>query len=304
MHQIAKDVESATWRHPNGARHSFQNGYVEELIAEWKETGDLETLGEILTAAAPLIEQVCRYRCTDKYEELEELIAKIQIKLMKSVRHFDPERGKAYSFVSHVIKTMSCSLVQDRKNYCARVAQIEDDTIWDKIPAPEIDSHRLEDLAFKVRRVRTTCSDIYELRAQRWIVESFIDAGFKIRRHEVANACMFAFGLSHERSRQLHDLTLLEIRRQLIGERRLREIRPGDLERTKIRAIIPFARYMNGQAFTRFATLMTDLAPSLVILVKVGNAGRIRRGEPEAIRENLGLVIHGDPTALPLFRGI
>ena len=36
---------------------------------------------------------------------------------------------------------------------------------------------------------------------------------FRLRRHECANAAMGVYNLSHERSRELYDLTMLEVRR-------------------------------------------------------------------------------------------
>jgi len=85
-----------------------------------------------------------------------------------------------------------------------------------------------------------------------------------------------------ERSRQLHDLTLLECRRQVIGERRLKPIRPIDIIHSKSAALEKVAPLLNGQQFTRLCTLMKDLAPALIYLVRPENGPKITRGDPEA----------------------
>jgi hypothetical protein len=53
-------------------------------------------------------------------------------------------------------------------------------------------------------------TDETELSAQRWYIESFCADGFEHRRHECADAAMTVYGLSHDRSRELYDLTMLE----------------------------------------------------------------------------------------------
>jgi hypothetical protein len=70
-------------------------------------------------------------------------------------------------------------------------------------------------------KIKTSRADRYELEAQRWFVESFIDCGFHFRRHEAADAVMQVFGLDHSRSRQLFYLTMVAVRRELLPNRRL-----------------------------------------------------------------------------------
>jgi hypothetical protein len=165
------------------------------------------------------------------------------------------------------------------------------------------DRYAVEHLEHLVRTVKTTCTLEEELRAQRWYVISFLHYEFCLRRHEYADAAMDVFGLSHHRARQLYDLTLLEVRRRVLAgiERRLKPIRPIDIIHSKIAALEKFAPFLSGEDFTRLCTLMRDLAPSLVSLVKPENGARIQRGDSEACRENLGLIINGDPSSRPLF---
>jgi hypothetical protein len=84
----------------------------------------------------------------------------------------------------------------------------------------------------------------------------------------------------------------------------LHPILPADLAGTKIAALMRYGRYLKPEEFTTLAYLLKDLAPSLVLLVKPENICRMRRHLARAIRENLRLVIYGNPTARPLFEGI
>jgi hypothetical protein len=63
--------------------------------------------------------------------------------------------------------------------------------------------------------VKTTLNDPTEQDVQRWFVASFCEDGFESRRHECGNAAMAVYGVGHARSRELYDLTALEVRRVL-----------------------------------------------------------------------------------------
>ena len=113
---------------------------------------------------------------------------------------------------------------------------------------------------------------------------------------------MKVYNLSHARSRQLHDLTLLGIRRELIKERRLKPIRPLDIIHSKSAALEKFAPLLNGEEFTRLCVLLRDLAPAVVFLMRPENGPKIMRGDSAAARENLRIVLDGDPASRCLKR--
>jgi hypothetical protein len=72
---------------------------------------------------------------------------------------------------------------------------------------------------------------------------------------------------------------LLECRRQAIGERRLKPIRPIDIIHSKSAALEKFAPLLNGDQFTRLYALMKDLALALIYLVRPENGPKITRGD-------------------------
>ena len=102
------------------------------------------------------------------------------------------------------------------------------------------------------------------------------------------------------RSRELYDLTMLEVRRVLydyISQRR--PIDAGRLFGTRQAWMARYAPLMSAEEFTRFAVLMRDLAPYLLLLIDAQNHNR-RRG-PTVGRKNIELILYGDPDAVPLF---
>ncbi len=112
---------------------------------------------------------------------------------------------------------------------------------------------------------------------------------------------MRVFGLTHRRSRDLYDLTLLEIRRLLWAEAKHEAGSPEQLRGTRGLPLLRYTNFLTPQEFAKLVVLMKDLAPSLVVLVRPTNEAQIRGRNWSAIRENLVLILEGDPTATPLF---
>jgi hypothetical protein len=204
---------------------------------------------------------------------LDEIVSKIRIKVWRSLRLFDPAKGSSFSFFAKIIFSTSASIVGECWTRAERFVPLETSLI-EKLQTPPGDRYAVEHLEYLCRSLRTTCTLEEELCAQRWYVLSFLDCGFCLRRHECADSAMGVFGLSHARARQLFDLTLLEVRRRVLAgiERRLKPVWPLDIVHSKISALERNAAVLNGEEYTRLCTLMRDLAPSLVYLVKPENA--------------------------------
>jgi hypothetical protein len=276
----------------------------------------MTALNALLIHCEPLIKSIAQYRATDRHEQLEEIVSQIRVKLWRSLRLFDPARGTSFSFVARVISSVSASIVAEAWRRGERFVSLEEVrrqtmgenayTLEDRelapLQAPAGDRHATEHIEYLIRSIRTTCTAPEELAAQRWLVLSFLDCGFRLARHEVADACMAVFDvLTHRRARELHDATLIEIRRAVLGERRLVPIGPRDLARSRLAALAKLAPLLDAEQFTRLCVLLKDLAPAIIFLAKPQNTAAIRRGEPEPTRENLALVLNGNPNATPLF---
>jgi hypothetical protein len=176
--------------------------------------GDVDTLATIVDLAQPRALTLIRFYRTTKYRPRDELLSDVNFKLMRAVDKFDPSKGSAFTFISQVISnTLSTSVTCARRNL-ARHRRLTKVDLKSLTTNREVESgHAIDDLTDRVRRgVRTTVTDPDELGMQRWYVESFIDGAFELRRHQCGDAAMMVHGVSHSRSRELYDLTLLAIR--------------------------------------------------------------------------------------------
>jgi len=239
-----------TWRGGANGVHYFDREYAGELIERYNLTGDQESLNQLLQHVEPLAKSILEYRCTTKHESMDELLSRIRIKVWKSARLYDASKGSAFSFIAKVISSTAASTIGEawrrESHYCE---------LGDNDPAAGCDlltsREAIADLEHRIRQVKTPCSDPYELEAQQWLVASFIDADFGLKRCDAANAMMTVYGLGHAQSRRLFDLTLVAIRRELLTGRRLKPVNPRSLVQTRSAAIIQFARFLSENEFTR-----------------------------------------------------
>jgi hypothetical protein len=289
--------------HGNGNGHFFNSPEVEGLIARYQETGCRETLGEVIERCRPVALSLIRSKSTMRHEEVDELMSIVNGKLFRSLPSYSPERGSAFAFVSKLTTNMLATVVTHRKMRAARYAPLEEEFAAEiRDGDADLDSAlAVDDLIHSIRAIRSPCTDHYERAAQRWYVESFIDAGFEMRRCECADAAMKVYGISHKRSRELYDLTLLEIRRALWEEKKHDPIDKECLHGTKGVPLLRYTNFLTEAEFTKLVILLKNLASFLVILVKPENAARIKAGEWVAVRENLELILNGNPKATPLF---
>lgn len=297
MHTLADNIS----RLDNG--NFFDSKAVETLIGNYQHDRSLEVLGEIVRHCEPIALSLIRSRSTMAYEAEDELLSSVYRKLMVSVLQFDRTRGSAFSFVSKLTLNMLATNVTHRKKLANRYPALDRTlmlTVADETAGLDSDL-ALADLCHQIRTIRSAATEAQERDAQKWYVESFIDAGFEMRRHQCADAAMKVYGLSHQRSRQLYDLILLEIRRALWDQTKHEPVTPAQLRGTKGLPLIRYTNFLTKAEFSKFAALMKDLAPLVVILVKPANEGRIKAGDWPAVRENLKLVLDGTPEATPLF---
>lgn len=206
---------------------------------------------------------------------MDELLSRVRIKVWRSLRLYDPARGSAFSFFAKIISSTAASIVGECWQRSGRFCGL-DEADYCSAPAEAANSEAIAEIEYKVRQVKTSCTDRYELDAQVWFIESFIDCGFCIRRHEASDAVMQVFGLDHSRSRQLFDLTMVAVRRELLPHRRLRPVAPHQLRSTKGEALIRYARYLSSEEFSRLAALLRDVAPSVVFTVRPENGAAMR----------------------------
>jgi len=291
--------------HPNGGAVAHcDNTQLEQAIAHYQARGDAASLGEIVRLVEPRALTLVRFHKTNRYQSESELLSDINFKLMRSIGRFDSAKGTAFSFVSKIIDSSLRTSVSNQRRNWARCVEL-DSELTNSLRAKTDDWSVADDLVHKVKaRVKTTLSDPIEIDAQRWLVNSFCQDGFAAKRHTCADACMSVYQLSHARSRELHDLSALEVRRALYDDLKRREqIIPSQLYGTRSTWMVQYSPLLSSTEFTRFVVLMRNLAPYLLLLIldptKSNNHRKDRN--PQITRRNLELVLYGSPAARLLF---
>jgi hypothetical protein len=291
--------------HPSGgARPHWDNARIEQLIAQYKTSGDLESLSSIVELTEPRVLTLIRFYKSTRYVAENELLSDCNCKLIKAVGKFDPEKGTAFTFVSRVVANTLSTSVTLARNTSNRYTELSNSVAAALVSKSE-DRSAIDDIAHRIKsQARTTLTDQTELSAQCWFVESFLSDGFESRRHECANAAMGVYNLSHGRSRELYDLTMLEVRRILYDDvaRNRRAIVPGQLNGTKIAWMTRYAPLMSVPVeFSKFVVLMRDLAPYVLLIVDRENNNSHRHDRKTVGRKNIELILNGNRDARPLF---
>jgi hypothetical protein len=273
------------------------------LIARY-QAGDAGSLGEVVRLTQPRAQTLIRFHKTHLYRPEDELLSDIAVKLMRSVGRFDPKRASGFSYVSRIIDSSLKTAVSTQRRHWSRNVEL-DIELANTLPARTDNWERADDLVHKIRsRVQTTLTDSIELDAQRWFVMSFYQDGFASRRHACADCCMSVFQLSHTRSRELHDLSMLEVRRALFDDLKPRErIVPNRLLGSRSAWMARYAPLLAESEFTRFCVLMAGLAPYVLLLILDPSKANSHRADrnPQIGRRSLERVLYGDADAKLLF---
>jgi sigma-70-like protein len=294
----------ASRHNPNGgAQLNLDNARIESLIAQYQSTRDIETLSSIVALTHDRALTMIRFLRTSRYRTEAELISDINFKLLRAVDKFDPARGTAFTFVSKVVKNTLCTSVTSARKSSKQYVKLHP-SIVRQLETKDEDRSATDDIAHRIRvSAKTTLSDPRETAAQRWYIESFMAQGFQSRRHECANAAMAVHNLSHARSRELYDLTMLEVRRVLYGDLKRREnIVAGRLLGTRLAWMARYRPLLSDDEFTKFVVLMRDLAPYLLLIIDPRNRNSHRHDRIAVTRETLDLILNGDRDAVPLYR--
>jgi hypothetical protein len=232
------------------------------------------------------------------------LLSDINLKLLRAVDRFDPSKGTAFTFLSCLITNTLSTAVSKARMVAKRDVKI-DKRIADKLctNGESESQHALDDLAHRIRSsVKTTVTDPSEVGMQRWYVDSFLDGAFELRRHQCANAAMQVYGIRHERSRELYDLTILEVRRVMYPDLPPRPpVAAGQLLGTRAMWMIRYRALLNDREFTKFFVLARDLSPFVILLIDPENRSRRQDRSAAVTRRNLEWLLHGHPDAVKLF---
>ena len=248
-----------------GAKQIFDEAVIKALVLEWQETHSEYKFERILELIDGMVHAIVYTRGIHRYEEMDEIIQKLRIKIWRVLDMFDVERGSIHNFLTIVVHNtlghINTELINRAARFCSTESINGERSLLDRTPAPDTDTCASDDLNYRLMQVKTTRTDDRELDAQRWLVRSFIDSGFLIRRYEAANAMTKVYDIPGDRSRQLYDETLIEIRRQVINFIKIPHA--GKMRGTRQKPLAPLREWLSEERFDKLVFLMRGIAPSV-----------------------------------------
>jgi RNA polymerase sigma factor (sigma-70 family) len=125
----------------------FNSEKVDELVSSYKETGDEDVLLEILEECRPLMEFIAK-GCNPV--DMEDMIQDARIKLVKSLKSYDPSKSNTHTYFARVIKN-SCITHFHRDNRGAGDCDLDDETEDPRQTSPEISDTFLSDSILRNR---------------------------------------------------------------------------------------------------------------------------------------------------------
>jgi hypothetical protein len=278
-----------TLHHPRGnGQQKFSEQSVRELVLRWQQSGNQcpELMNEILLASRPVFSGVALSRgvCAANVDETVHLM---QIRIWRKLRSFDCARGRLFTFLTVVSHQLVTEIRSSNRLHLQRFNPTGTESLdhWHSTqPEVRLDEV-LNDLNWRIYGVKTTLVDEHELAGQRWLVRGLVDSQFALKRHEASDAMSIVYGIDPARSRQIHDRTLLEVRRQLLDVAEIPAVTRRDLVGTRSKALARYSAALSPGDFSTLVFLLKNLSPMAVI--------------PKTDR--VDLILDGFPGAVPLF---
>jgi hypothetical protein len=204
-----------TLHHPEGIepdRMFFHEETVRNLILEYQREPTPQTWQGIVVACLPLIESLIRGHNFQLYEDKDVLKNECIIKLFKTIRHFNPDRGRAFSVLSVAFTRFLFSYVQNVRLRSKRLSLVQDEILEGYESAGQVRAHLPEELKTKIQGIRTRFKTKPERAAARFLINYFLLEGFSQPRKLVLDTVKRQFDLSLERAGALYDYTLVSLR--------------------------------------------------------------------------------------------
>jgi hypothetical protein len=248
----------------------FDEDTILPLVLKWQETKEECLLKEIFKKSDCMIRALVFSRGIYQYMEINEIISLIHIKIWRGLHLYTPLRGRLYSFLVRVIHNRITQAQLDTKKVVHHES-LDSEEMENAAKYEDDDGAGMEELEHKIMKVKTICTDPKELEAQRWLVKSLISSSFEIRRHHAANAMTRVYGIHGGRSRQLHDYTLLEVRRALLQGIKIPKVYVRELDGTRQKHLKKYREFLTGANFNRLVFLMKNLSISIIEEFGVAN---------------------------------
>ena len=174
-----------TRHHPEGINPDqmfFCESRVHEQILEYQRHGEPETWQAIVMGCLPLIDSLIRKHHFQMYEDLDALRHECIIKLVKTIRHYNPEHGRAFSCLTVAITRFLFSYVQTVRTRGRRITLVEDEILEQYEVAGQGRTELPEELKNKISAIRTRFRGNEERAAFKFLINYFLlDRGAFVR---------------------------------------------------------------------------------------------------------------------------
>ena len=235
------------------------------VFYRYKANDRLEELDALLRLLIPIIETVICKKLGFVSEDYPEIRAYVLRRLSRGLSNrYDPARGSLFNFTTKLTENSLVDLLRRKVARAKYFVPLDDEMISQFGVNGADHRHAAAEIAYRVMQVKTISTDRNEIAAQRWLVRNLLVSGFRFYRHEAADAMTVVYAIDPVRSRRLYDITLLSIRRTLVGERKLKPVQTGALSGTREKALLRYRSRLSEAEFARLVYLMRNLAPSLI----------------------------------------
>jgi hypothetical protein len=207
-----------TLHHPEGIdpeQMFFQEEKVHDLILSYQRDPDPETWQRIVTACLPLIDSLIRKFNFQVYEELEVLRNECVIKLHKAIRHYNPERGRAFSVITVALQRFLFSSVATIRTRTRRFCLVPDEELAQYESAGQTRTQLPEELKAKIAAIRTRFTGKEERAAFKFLINYFLLEGLTQPRKQVLETLRRQFGFPLDKAAAIYDYTLVALRSQV-----------------------------------------------------------------------------------------
>ena len=182
------------------------------MILEYQRDGKPETWQKIVLACLPLIDSLIRKFNFQIYEEVAALRNECVLKLFKAIRHYNPDRGRAFTVLTIAFTRFLISYVQTLRTRSRRFSLVADE-ILEQYEGPGQGRTELpEELKTKIQAIRTRFKSASERGALKLLINYFLLEGFSQPRKLVLETVRRQFALSLEKADTLYDYALVSLR--------------------------------------------------------------------------------------------
>jgi hypothetical protein len=204
-----------TLHHPEGIdpdQMFFDEARVHDLILAYQRNGDPETWQAIVMGCLPLIDSLIRKHHFQIYEDLEALRNECIIKLFKAIRHYNPERGRAFSCLTVAVTRFLFSYVTTIRTRTRRFSLVADEILEQYESHGQARAELPEELKARIQASRTRFKTEPERGALKLLINYFLLEGFSQPRKLVLETLRRQFELSLEKADTLYDYALVSLR--------------------------------------------------------------------------------------------